>query len=82
MSYVRFGEEGSSVYIYPDIRGFTTCCACAFTPPDEDDFRTVDLDDMLAHIARHRGAGHVVPDFVDADMRADWRRYNDAEALS
>lgn len=38
----------------------------------EPDFHTNDLDAMLAHIAEHRAAGHVVPDWVDQRLRDEW----------
>lgn len=34
-------------------------------------------DEMLAHLQRHRAAGHDVPDYVFADLEAD-REENDA----
>lgn len=36
------------------------------------DFATRDLDAMLAHVAEHRDAGHVVPDWVDQVLRDQW----------
>lgn len=38
----------------------------------EPDFHTNDLDDMLAHVAEHRAAGHVVPPWVDDVLRREW----------
>jgi hypothetical protein len=38
----------------------------------EPDFQTRDLDAMLAHVAEHRAAGHVVPDWVDQRLRDEW----------
>lgn len=80
MSFVRFGSDGSQVYIYDDVRGYKICCFCAFTPWDDEaertaapDFHTNDLDAMLTHIAEHRTAGHVVPDWVDQRLRNEWQ---------
>lgn len=98
MSFVRFGSDGSEVYIYDDVRGFKICCGCGLSKrlPDltdaelaelwvplgvdpesqrarwEPDFTTNDLDAMLTHVAEHRTAGHVVPDWVDAKLRDEW----------
>jgi hypothetical protein len=36
------------------------------------DFATRDLDEMLAHVAKHRDAGHVVPDWVEDVLREEW----------
>lgn len=69
MSYVRWGEDGSDVYIYgsanEDGTGRDTrlvCCAC-YTAQDEDD--------MLSHIAAHRERGEFVPSYVDDELRHD-----------
>jgi hypothetical protein len=35
-------------------------------------FTTDDLDTMLAHMAEHRAAGHVVPGWVDGVLRDEW----------
>lgn len=80
MSFVRFGSDGSQVYIYDDVRGFKICCFCGLAEVTEDaaggqhwgDFRTNDLDAMLAHVAEHRAAGHMVPDWLDQVLRDEW----------
>lgn len=80
MSFVRFGVDGSQVYIYDDVRGYRLCCFCALAKVTYDaagdasweDFHTNDLDAMLAHVAEHRAAGHVVPSWVDQALRDDW----------
>jgi hypothetical protein len=98
VSFVRFGVDGSDVYIYDDVRGYKICCGCilAKSLPDrtdaelaelrvapgidpelwrarwEPDFTTNDLDAMLAHVAEHRAAGHVVPEWVDQALRDEW----------
>lgn len=56
MSYARFGP-GSDVYVYRSIRGGFECCGCSL-----DDYHTSeDARGMLAHLRRHRAAGHMVP---------------------
>ena len=80
MSFVRLGQDGSQVYIYDDIAVGPRCCYCALAKTWLDeagnthwvDFATRDLDAMLAHIAEHRAAGHVVPDWVDQALRDEW----------
>lgn len=69
MSFVRFGEDGSDVYVYDDVGGYVTCCGCSL---GREDFHTTDLDAMLAHLAEHRAAGHEVPPWVDRGLRRDW----------
>jgi hypothetical protein len=36
------------------------------------DFHTRDLGAMLTHLAEHRAAGHVVPEWVDQVLRDEW----------
>lgn len=100
MSFVRFGSDGSQVYLYDDIDRGPVCCFCAFTErlPDRtdeeiaalwlpevltgdrerfrarygSDFASRDLDAMLGHVAEHRAAGHVVPEWVDQALRDEW----------
>lgn len=38
----------------------------------EPDFRTTDLDAMLAHLAEHRAVRHVVPRWLDARLIDEW----------
>lgn len=74
MSFVRFGVEGSQVYIFEEAGETKVCCGCALTPGVgwPEFFRTHDLAAMLAHVAEHRAAGHVVPDWVDDILRDEW----------
>lgn len=78
MSYVRWSSIGhpwdynSSLYIYDDVRGGTTCCGCPLS--DDDDVwngswngdRNGDPThpETVAHVREHIEAGHDVPDFV------------------
>jgi hypothetical protein len=85
MAFVRMGQDGSQVYIFDHVGGYKTCCHCPFTKPRPapapgypdhvtwDDFKTTELDAMLAHVAEHRAAGHVVPDWVDQVLRDEWK---------
>lgn len=38
----------------------------------EPDFNTTDLDAMLAHLAEHRAARHVIPRWLDARLIDEW----------
>ncbi len=82
MSYVRFsGSTGphpyvSDVYILdssacPGERPLE-CCDCQLArAASTDPFPCFDLAGMIAHLAEHQAAGHVVPDFVEKRLRAD-----------
>jgi hypothetical protein len=65
MSYVRFGEDGSQVYVFGTLEGRIECCWCALAPEDSREPVTVaDEAALLAHLLDHRAAGHVVPDWL------------------
>lgn len=67
MSFVLLGQDGSQVYIIEVATGLKECVGC-----DLDDRWFAQLDDMLAHLAEHRAAGHVVPEWVDQHLRDEW----------
>lgn len=79
MSYVRLGVDGSQVYIFEHVAGYVECCFCAFSGSGGDDFHTTVLDEMLAHVAEHRAAGHTVPEWVDRELSEDWPVYGDTD---
>lgn len=56
MSYCRFAWGGSDVYVYEGSTGIT-CCGCSLGGCD-----TEEPEEMIAHLAQHRRAGHVVPE--------------------
>lgn len=61
MSYARFSDDYSDVYVYLDVNGYLRCCACLLDGPNKSEafFTTAD---MLAHLAQHVAAGHKVPE--------------------
>jgi hypothetical protein len=67
VSYVRWSSPGhpwdydSDLYIYDDVHGGTTCCACT-TGLDMDGDPT--HPETIAHVREHIAAGDAVPDFV------------------
>lgn len=56
MSYCRFAWGGSDVYVYPSSQGIE-CCGCRFGT----NFTSGTPEEMIAHLALHRRAGHYVP---------------------
>jgi hypothetical protein len=80
VSFVRFGSDGSQVYIYDDVDRGPTCCFCGLAKvtydedenPHWEDFSSRTLDAMLHHVADHRAAGQVVPEWVDHALRDEW----------
>jgi hypothetical protein len=84
MSYCRFGE--ADAYIFEHVGGFWQCCACALLAESGgEEFASADFDtreEMLAHIDKHREAGHYIPDHVDQRLRDEMeseRHGNDTE---
>jgi hypothetical protein len=78
MSFVRWGQDQSDVYVYAgELVGtgpVLVCCGCAVFAPT--------AADMLAHLQRHTDAGDTVPAYL-APVLADWRPdITDAELLA
>jgi hypothetical protein len=69
MSYCRFSWDDSDVYLYEHVDGFIECSACRFDDPWIVQLNS--LDEALAHVAKHRAAGHIVPIGVEDDIRAE-----------
>lgn len=68
MSIVRWGTEGSDVYIYGDPSGW--CCAnCAL--PDNHVLYGRGVEPMLAHVKAHRDRGHTVPAWVEEHLQKE-----------
>lgn len=65
MAYSRFGY--ADVYVFTHVGGFLQCCGCWLG--DEWDFHST--EDMIAHLALHRAAGHNVPDGLEEVLRED-----------
>ena len=60
MSYVRFGENGSQVFVYLHVQGGIECCDC----PLGECYWAHTAAEMADHLREHLAAGHVVPDGV------------------
>ena len=67
MSLVRWGTDGSDVYVYESCYGGLECCACPLTG---DSINTGDDPEKMAlHLEEHREAGHTVPQWVIDGLR-------------
>ena len=66
MSYIRFGEDSSDVYVFLSDRGLE-CCGCHLV----SGFVAGSTQAMDDHLQTHRAAGDTVPDYVVSDLRAD-----------
>lgn len=62
MSYVRFNEDGSDVYVFLCCYGYLECCACRLDFEDGGRFEASTTGEMLEHLRSHRVAGHTVPE--------------------
>jgi hypothetical protein len=69
MSYARFSY--ADVYVFAtntsDHQVALECCGCLLG----DDWMFYSTQDMVDHLAKHREAGHMVPDGIEADLWAD-----------
>jgi hypothetical protein len=63
------GWGGSDLYMYEDTDGSIRCSACRFDDPWIVQLNS--LTDALMHIARHRDAGHSVPEGLEDAVRAE-----------
>ncbi len=74
MSYARFSSE-SDVYVYASANGGIECSRCRFIADSQEPPRNnavmVDEDEMIAHLEKHRRAGHRVPDDAFDQLRTD-----------
>ena len=61
MSYIRFGENNSDVYVYLCVDGGIECCDCAML---DRCFHVNSAEAMAQHLRDHIQHGHVVPDGV------------------
>lgn len=68
MSYCRMGYK-SDLYLFEHVGGWIECSGCMFDDPWI--VRLDTLTDALMHIARHRDAGHHVPDGLEDDVKAE-----------
>ena len=58
MSYARFGEDGSVVYVIATNDGIE-CCGCVLEKNKSPHFKK--RCEVLAHLRKHRRMGHAVP---------------------
>lgn len=63
MSFVRAGEDGSDVYVYPTQTGIV-CCGSELSP--------MTVAETLTHLQWHRGQGGRVPAWVDGYIAAHY----------
>ena len=66
MSYSRFGE--ADVYVYLDVSGYLTCCACNIMETQDvwGNFRAYDTETMVNHLKDHRKNGdRVLTDTIE-----------------
>jgi hypothetical protein len=70
VSYARFGQQESSVYVYMHVDGWLECCWCDLLT-EEDCFQAYSTAAMVAHLREHEAAGDTVPAGVTAELEAD-----------
>lgn len=68
MAFVRFGEQGSDVYVYESTEGGFECCRCDLVGGS---FVAADQAGMVAHLLAHRAAGGTVPQLALDALRAE-----------
>jgi len=68
MSYVRWGADGSDIYVYADCDGYFRCC-CDTGKDGSDDFKTTLRSEMVKHMDSHVKNNQHVPPWVFEDMK-------------
>lgn len=72
MSYIRFGEHESDVYVYESTRG-VHCCLCSLLDPVNLGDQTCEIfrtgEAAAEHLLEHVRRGDVVPEYVVDDVR-------------
>lgn len=77
MSYARFGQDKSSVYVYLSVKGHLECCGCMLDETGNASWVYPDTDSMIAHLREHIAAGDTVPDNVIPELEADKEQNED-----
>lgn len=67
MSYARFGEDGSSVYVF-GTGEYLICFGCKLGGVS---YSTGYPGEMIAHIEQHRAKGDIVPDRAFERLREE-----------
>jgi hypothetical protein len=67
VSIVRFGTEGSNVYVFISADGIE-CCGCGLVGTVTFDA----LEPAILHLLEHRAAGHCVPGWVGEVLAHEW----------
>lgn len=65
MSHVRWGVDGSDVYVYDDVNGKVACCGCLLGGASR---YFVTHAELALHLREHEAAGHQVPAWVYDDL--------------
>lgn len=68
MSYCRMGWDGNDLYMFENVSGVITCSGCRFDDPWIVDLNSV--EEALAHVAKHRAAGHHAPADLEEQIEA------------
>jgi hypothetical protein len=75
MSFARFREGYSDVYVYEHANGFIECCGCSITEPTEWEqvgfFHANTAQEILDHLDLHIKEGHLVPELCIERIRQE-----------
>lgn len=63
MAYARFGQDGSSVYVYLHVDGSLHCANCHLGGYTHE-VRSHSTDEMIKHLEKHLDSGDTVPSYV------------------
>jgi hypothetical protein len=70
MSYIRWNEDESDVYIYRNTENKLICCSCSLVNGNGDFICDGEIN-MLAHLRDHKASGDTVPEECFLRIEAD-----------
>lgn len=76
MSYCRFGERGSDVYVICTGDNHLECMACCLN--SEKTLRYTTRKEMINHLKEHMEKGHTVPSFVFKRLECEINELGDS----
>lgn len=81
MSYCRWSS--GDVYMFHHCDGYICCCGCCLNPVPEDgvfpeDATFTTRSKAVAHLAEHKAAGHVVPEYACTELLDEIQTLGDA----
>jgi hypothetical protein len=63
MSYCRFGQDDSDIYLFDHVAGYFECCGCSLGK-DGMSTQMSTIPEVLRHLNKHIEKGDLVPEYA------------------